>query len=68
MSYRKIGGLHHVRLWRVGFSFYLSNFSSYNQVYGSIGAVIALLMWFYISAYAVLLGAALNAELERPKY
>lgn len=60
-----------VVLWcgtSVAFSFYLSNFGSYNQVYGSIGAVIALLMWFYISAYAVLLGAALNAELERPKY
>lgn len=60
-----------VLLWSgtsVAFSFYLSNFGSYNQVYGSIGAVIALLMWFYISAYAVLLGAALNAELERPKW
>jgi len=60
-----------VVLWSgasVAFSFYLSNFGSYNQVYGSIGAVIALLMWFYISAYAVLLGAALNAELERSRY
>lgn len=60
-----------VLLWSgasVSFSFYLSNFGSYNQVYGSIGAVIALLMWFYISAYAVLLGAALNAELERPQW
>ena len=50
----------------VAFSYYLSNFGSYNRIYGSIGAVIALLMWFYISAYAVLLGAALNAEMERP--
>ncbi|TMV83081.1 YihY/virulence factor BrkB family protein [Thioclava sp. BHET1] len=49
----------------VGFSFYLSNFASYNRVYGSIGAVVALLMWFYISAYVILLGAALNAWLER---
>lgn len=47
----------------VAFSFYLTNFHTYNQVYGSIGAVIALLMWFYISAYAVLIGAALNATI-----
>lgn len=56
-----------VALWAaasVGFSYYIANFSSYNRVYGSIGAVIALLMWFYISAYVILLGAALNAELE----
>jgi len=59
-----------VVLWAgtsVAFSSYLTNFGSYNQIYGSIGAVIALLMWFYISAYAVLLGAALNAELERTR-
>ena len=48
----------------VGFSYYLSNFGSYNQIYGSIGAVIALLMWFYISAYVVLMGAVLNAQIS----
>ncbi|MBK5928282.1 YihY/virulence factor BrkB family protein [Rhodobaculum claviforme] len=48
----------------VGFSFYLANFGNYSAVYGSLGAVIALLMWFYISAFAVLLGAALNSVLE----
>lgn len=47
----------------LGFSYYLVNFGSYNRVYGSIGAVIALLMWLYLSAYSVLLGAALNAEI-----
>lgn len=47
------------------FARFLANFGNYNEVYGSIGAVIALLMWFYITAYAVLLGGALNAELER---
>ncbi len=53
----------------VGFSLYLSNFASYNEVYGSIGAVIAMLMWLFISAYLVLLGGALNAwwaEHEKP--
>ena len=41
---------------------YLENFPSYNRIYGSIGAVIALLMWLYISAYVILVGAAINAE------
>ena len=41
------------------------NFGNYNEVYGSIGAVIALLMWLFISGFLLLLGAALNAELER---
>lgn len=47
------------------FSYYLSNFGSYNEVYGALGAVIALLMWLYLSAYSVLIGASLNVELER---
>jgi membrane protein len=51
----------------VGFSIYLQNFGTYNEVYGSIGAVIAMLMWLFISAYLVLLGAALNAELARAR-
>jgi membrane protein len=42
------------------FSGYLARFDSYNQIYGSIGAVIALMMWLYISAFLVLLGAAFN--------
>ncbi len=50
----------------IGFSFYLSNFGNYNEIYGSIGAAIALMMWFYLSAFVVLLGAALNAELRNP--
>jgi len=47
------------------FSWYVANFGSYNETYGSLGAAVILLMWFYISAYALLLGAELNAELER---
>lgn len=45
-----------------GLVLYFANFATYNQVYGSIGAVVALLMWFYLSAYAFLLGAAFDAE------
>ncbi|MCJ8138338.1 YihY/virulence factor BrkB family protein [Falsirhodobacter halotolerans] len=59
------GLLMSVLLWALisrGFVFYLSNFHSYNQVYGSIGAVIALLMWMYLSGFAILLGAAVDAD------
>lgn len=49
------------------FAFYLANFASYNQVYGSLGAAVALMMWFYLSAYIVLLGGTLNAALERAR-
>ncbi|MGB8812872.1 MAG: YihY/virulence factor BrkB family protein [Paracoccaceae bacterium] len=58
-----------VVLWALvsrGLVIYLANFGSYNQIYGSIGAVAALLMWLYLSAYAVLLGAAVDAEREMP--
>lgn len=47
------------------FTVYLENFGNYNEVYGSLGAMIALLIWFFITALAVLLGGAMNAELER---
>jgi membrane protein len=48
----------------VGLSFYLTNFGSYNEIYGSIGAVIGLMLWLYVSAYLVLLGAALNLHIH----
>ena len=47
----------------LGLTFYLANFGAYNKIYGSIGAVIALMMWLYFCTFSVLLGAALNAEL-----
>lgn len=48
----------------IAFSTYLENFNAYNATFGSLGAVAALLMWFWISAYAICLGAELNAQLE----
>lgn len=48
----------------VGFSIYVSNFGSYNESFGSMAGVIILLMWLWISAFIVLLGAELNAEME----
>lgn len=46
------------------FSYYVSNFAHFDRFYGSLGAVIILLFWLYISFYIVLLGAEINAELE----
>jgi membrane protein len=46
------------------FSLYVGRFATYDATYGPLGAVVVVLMWFYISAFVVLLGAELNAELE----
>jgi membrane protein len=48
-------------------NFYLVHFTSYSKFYGVMGAVIALLTWFYVTALALLLGAELNAEMIRRK-
>ena len=49
----------------LGFSYYVSNFADYGRMYGSLGAVIILLFWLYISFYIVLIGAEINAAVER---
>ena len=49
----------------VAFSTYLASFNSYNRIYGSIGAVVALLMWFYLAGFSVMMGALINVELDR---
>jgi membrane protein len=46
------------------FKFYVANFADYNAAYGSVGGVIVLLLWFYISGAAILVGAEMNAEIE----
>ncbi len=48
-----------------GFGFYAAHFGNYNATYGALGAVVVLLMWLYLSAYILLLGAELNAEVEK---
>jgi membrane protein len=55
-------------VWLLGsalFSFYVSHFASYNATYGSLGVVVILMMWFFLSVYSILLGAEVNAEMER---
>lgn len=61
------GSLLAAALWLLAsaaFSYYVANFAAYNQTYGTLGGVIILMMWLYLSAFVILLGAELNAELE----
>jgi membrane protein len=51
-------------LLTLAFGFYLSRFTNYRASYGSLGAVVALLTWMYFSAYAFVVGAELNSEIE----
>lgn len=51
-----------------GLSLYVRYFSSFSELYGSLGAVVALMMWFWLSAFVVLFGAEVNCEMERQTY
>jgi membrane protein len=51
----------------VAFAFYVSNFGSYNKTYGALAGPIIFLLWLWLSNICVLLGAELNAELERSR-
>jgi membrane protein len=64
------GGLIAVLLWIVVsalFALYVANFSSYNKTYGALASVIVFLVWLWITNTVILLGAELNAELERAR-
>lgn len=68
MRWVSIGAAVATLLWiaaSVGFSIYVDNFSSYGKTYGALAGVVVLLLWLWISAYAVLLGAEINAESEQ---
>ncbi len=63
-----LGSVLSTMLWlgiTLGFAFYAANLTSYNATYGSLAAVIIFLMWLFLSAYAVLIGAEVNSEIER---
>ena len=62
------GAVFGVIVWQllsVGFGFYVSNFSNYNQTYGSLGSVVIVLLWLYFTGLIILLGSELNASWER---
>jgi membrane protein len=64
------GGILAVVVWvaaSVAFAIYVANFGSYNKTYGSLASVIIFLVWLWLSNTAILLGAELNAELERSR-
>ena len=64
------GGLLAVLVWvllSAGFAVYVANFGSYNRTYGAIAGVIVFLVWLWLSNCAILLGAELDAELERER-
>lgn len=65
------GSLLATLLWiavSVGFSLYVAYISDYNATYGSLSAIVVFLMWLFLSAYGILLGALLNAEIERQTF
>jgi membrane protein len=62
------GAIAATALWILGslaFSVYVANFGSYDATYGSLGAVVVLLTWMYLSAFVVLLGAVINGNAEQ---
>ena len=62
------GGVLAVVVWIIAsaaFAFYVANFGSYNKTYGALGGAVTFLVWLWLSNIAVLLGAELNAELDR---
>jgi membrane protein len=64
------GALVAIVVWIIAsalFAFYVANFGSYDKTYGTLGGLIALLVWFWISNLAILFGHQLNAELERSR-
>jgi membrane protein len=64
------GAVFAIVIWLVAsaaFAFYVSKFSSYNKTWGSLAAVVVMLVWLWLSAIALLLGAEINAEAERSR-
>lgn len=63
-----VGSVAATLLWLLAtvlFGIYAANFADYNATYGALGAVVVLLMWLFVSSFAILIGAEINAEAER---
>jgi len=68
MRWASVGALVATVIWLVaslGFSLYVDNFGSYGKTYGTLAGVVVLLLWLFITAFVVLLGAEINAESEQ---
>ncbi|HYP45499.1 MAG TPA: YihY/virulence factor BrkB family protein [Propionibacteriaceae bacterium] len=68
MRWTSVGAAFATLLWilaSVGFSLYVANFSSYGKTYGAVAGFVILLLWLFITSYAILLGAEINAESEQ---
>ena len=68
LKWVSVGSVFATILWlaaSAGFSLYVSNFGSYGETYGAVAGVAVLLLWLYLTAFIVLLGAEINAEAER---
>lgn len=66
-----IGAVIATVLWQVvslGFSFYVANFSSYSATYGSLGGLIVLMLWFFLTGLILVIGAEINALLHKRKH
>lgn len=66
-SWASIGAVAACALWIVGsagFAYYVQTFGSYNESFGTLAGVVIMLTWFWLSAFIILLGAELNAEME----
>jgi membrane protein len=64
------GALFAIVVWflgSAGLSYYLQHLSNYNATYGSMGALMGLMLWFYITSLAILVGAEVNAELSKER-
>ena len=62
------GSLLAIVVWALAsaaFAFYVANFGSYDKTYGTLGGLVALLVWLWITNLAILFGAELNLQLER---
>ena len=63
-----VGGFVALVVWTIvsfGFGLYVANFGSYDKTYGSLGAIVAFIVWLYLSNSALLLGVEVNAEVQR---